>query len=121
MSFNTDEQDQPQIMFSLNDIFERAMSLDNTVFRALSNQKTQSDIYVVDKEDYDKSKYKYYQIKILRYKGIEEDQPSCKIMRIIDVSDKIMFHMAVAEKKLQALFNATVSHDMRDPTNSIHC
>ena len=71
------------------------------------------------------SKYRFFQIKIKQYNGIDngkqEVNPNCTIMRLIDISDKIMFHMAIAEKKMQALFNATVSHDMRDPTNSIHC
>ena len=36
-----------------------------------------------------------------------------------DISQKILYEMAVGEKRLFSLINATVSHDMRNPTNSI--
>ena len=32
-----------------------------------------------------------------------------------------MYNMANADKKLLSLINATVSHEMRNPTNSIYC
>lgn len=38
----------------------------------------------------------------------------------MDVSNQIMFNRANGEKKLLALINATVSHEMRNPLNSIY-
>ena len=37
----------------------------------------------------------------------------------MDVSQKVLYEMAVGEKRLFSLINATVSHEMRNPTNSI--
>lgn len=39
---------------------------------------------------------------------------------MIDVSSKILCEMANVEKRLFSLINATVSHEMRNPTNSIN-
>ena len=41
------------------------------------------------------------------------------MMQIIDISKDIMYSIANGEKKLLALINATVSHEMRNPLNSI--
>ena len=43
-----------------------------------------------------------------------------EVLQIIDISQKILYEMAVGEKRLLTLINATVSHDMRNPTNSIN-
>ena len=40
-------------------------------------------------------------------------------LQIVDVSEKILYEMAVGEKRMFSLINATVSHEMRNPTNSI--
>ena len=37
----------------------------------------------------------------------------------MDVSQKVLYEKAVGEKRLFSLINATVSHEMRNPTNSI--
>ena len=42
-----------------------------------------------------------------------------EIIQIIDVSQKILYEMALGEKRLFSLINATVSHEMRNPTNVI--
>ena len=39
---------------------------------------------------------------------------------MVDISQKILYETAVGEKLLFSLINATVSHEMRNPTNSIH-
>ena len=38
---------------------------------------------------------------------------------MVDISQKIMYEMALGEKRLFSLINATVSHEMRNPINSI--
>ena len=42
-----------------------------------------------------------------------------KIVQINDVSAQVMFNVAQGEKQLLSLINATVSHEMRNPINSI--
>lgn len=42
------------------------------------------------------------------------------IIQFIDISDQVMFNIANGEKKLLSLINATVSHEMRNPLNSIY-
>jgi len=41
------------------------------------------------------------------------------IIQIIDISDQIINEKSQAEKKLLSIMNATVSHEMRNPINSI--
>ena len=41
-------------------------------------------------------------------------------MQLVDVSGSILYNIANGEKKLLSLINATVSHEMRNPVNSIH-
>jgi len=42
------------------------------------------------------------------------------ILQIIDISDQIMYRIASKEKNLLSIINATVSHEMRNPLNSIY-
>jgi len=44
-----------------------------------------------------------------------------EMIQISDISSKMMYDFAQADKKLLGLMNATVSHEMRNPTNSIYC
>ena len=44
---------------------------------------------------------------------------SHEVLQIIDVSEKVQCEKAEGEKKLKSLINATVSHEMRNPVNSI--
>ena len=43
-----------------------------------------------------------------------------QVLKIIDVSKDILYERANAEKRLLALINATVSHEMRNPINAIN-
>jgi len=58
----------------------------------------------------------YVQIKI---SNLEDDQKSIMI-QIIDVSKEILYDKEKAHTELLNLINATVSHEMRNPLNSIH-
>jgi signal transduction histidine kinase len=42
-----------------------------------------------------------------------------EMLQIIDISYELMCHRMNGEKKLLSLINATVSHEMRNPLNSI--
>ena len=50
---------------------------------------------------------------------VETEFSKHEVLQVIDISQKIMYEMAQGEKRLFSLLNATVSHDMRNPTNSI--
>ena len=41
------------------------------------------------------------------------------MIKIIDVSKNVQYERAQSEKKLLTVINATVSHEMRNPINSI--
>ena len=41
------------------------------------------------------------------------------MIQMIDISDKILYNEAKAEKKFLTLMNATVSHELRNPLNSL--
>ncbi len=41
------------------------------------------------------------------------------VLQIIDISSQIKYDIANGQKKLLSLINATVSHEMRNPLNSI--
>ena len=62
--------------------------------------------------------YKYVQIKRNIYQSGRREHI---MLQIIDVSSDIMYDVAQGEKKLLSLINATVSHEMRNPVNSIKC
>jgi len=40
-------------------------------------------------------------------------------VRITDVTDKVLYDKSKGEKELLSLVNATVSHELRNPLNSI--
>lgn len=42
------------------------------------------------------------------------------VIKLIDVTEKVLYELAEGEKRLFSLINATVSHEMRNPINAIH-
>ena len=60
--------------------------------------------------------FKYVQIK---NKIITQDSEKVNLLQIIDLSSQVMFEFAKGEKRLMSLINATVSHEMRNPINSL--
>jgi signal transduction histidine kinase len=40
-------------------------------------------------------------------------------LQIIDVNDKILYNEAKAEKRFLTLINAAISHELRNPLNSL--
>jgi signal transduction histidine kinase len=58
---------------------------------------------------------KYVQVKRQAY-----TEKNIQVLQMIDISAQIMYDIADGEKNLLALINATVSHEMRNPTNSIY-
>ena len=67
-------------------------------------------------ESSDELAFKYVQI----YKQeVVTNFSKHEVLQFIDVSQKMLYEMASGEKRLFSLINATVSHEMRNPTNSM--
>ena len=60
---------------------------------------------------------KYYQMKV---QTIIIQSQVRSLLQLSNVSAKILFNKSVGEKKLLSLINAAVSHEMRNPINSIN-
>ena len=60
--------------------------------------------------------FKYVQV---RREKIQTWFKKHDVIQMIDISQKVLYEMALGEKRLFSLINATVSHEMRNPTNSI--
>ena len=64
--------------------------------------------------------FKYVQIKISKRKLIGEKKSERKdLLQIIDVSDKMLYGEVRAEQVFLTLINAAVSHELRNPLNSL--
>ena len=57
-------------------------------------------------------------IQIKRFEYVNNNKINT-ILKFTDVSSSIRYNIATAEKKLLNLINATVSHEMRNPLNSM--
>ena len=56
------------------------------------------------------------QIKVLM---VNTSGKTVKALQIIDVSSQILYHSANMKNQLQEVVQATASHEMRNPMNSI--
>ena len=65
-------------------------------------------------------KFKFFQIKKSIIKGISSSLSDSKTMIcFIDISQKILYDTSKAEGEFLSLINSTISHEMRNPLNSI--
>ena len=55
----------------------------------------------------------------MKFKIINQNLEKIELLQIIDLSSQIMCEFEKGEKKLMTLMNATVSHEMRNPINSL--
>ena len=66
------------------------------------------------------TKFAYVHIKIKNIKSSKSDSSlQRQMVQIIDVSNKILYDDAKAEQKFHMLMNAAVSHELRNPLNSL--
>lgn len=65
--------------------------------------------------------YKFVFLKVNRiYNENDHDQSAQKfLIQIIDMSDKILYNEAKAEQSFLTLINAAISHELRNPLNSL--
>jgi signal transduction histidine kinase len=63
-------------------------------------------------------KFKFFQFKKSQIKVMKK-QNSKVMLCFIDISQKILYDTSKAESELLSLINSTISHEMRNPLNSI--
>ena len=128
-----------KIRYSLRDIIKLStVELKNKIFTFDFNMAQSGDTKKLNKEDLNTMKeiikklkcmrnndeeylptFKFFQFKksyIRDKSGEEEDQI---MLSIQDVSQKILADTNKAESELLSLINSTISHEMRNPLNSI--
>jgi len=59
-------------------------------------------------------------IKVLKLQKREEDEHDEFAVQLIDISEKILIDGLRTEQKYMTYISATVSHEMRNPLNSIN-
>ena len=106
-------------MYSLGDFFEMS---DETL------QKLQIDTFVINfgsepgekdeqlEEEEGNDSQRFVQVKRQYFKS---DVKAYDVIKLVDISKDIMYQKTCVEKKLLTVINATVSHEMRNPINSI--
>lgn len=104
------EQNTDNIFYSLRDLLEKSSDfLNENIFRVSFE-----------------SCEKYIQLKIktivtgkqLRVESDEIIQLS-KLVQLVDISDKILYNEVKAEHTFLEMINAAVSHELRNPLNSL--
>ena len=63
-------------------------------------------------------KFKFFQIKKSLIKSANNEDEKVMIC-FIDISQKILYDSSKAEGEILSLINSTISHEMRNPLNSI--
>ena len=106
-----DESPPLQQYFSLNDFYELDQKkLENKVVVMYSSPENLDDEETLNST-------KFYQIK---RQHIVLDKSDYKSLTFYDVSSAIRFQQLIGEKRLLESINALVSHEMRNPLNSIN-
>lgn len=65
------------------------------------------------------AEFTYAHIKVNKIKKSKDSEDSRIMIQIIDIKDKMLYNEVKAEKKYLTLMNATVSHELRNPLNSL--
>ena len=78
----------------------------------LSKNKVERRVFLINQEE----EKRYVQNKFTKFK---QDNQEKFMLQIIDVSHGIMYDQQKAENSFLAMINACVSHELRNPLNSI--
>ena len=97
-----DEEEDEQTVYNLQEILGKSQSfLNDKVF----------EINVKPIED--APEFKYVHLKIKKIKNERT------LIQLIDISDKMLYNVVKAEQNFSTLMNAAVSHELRNPLNSL--
>ena len=100
---------------SINDLLElREDQLGQMIFsiKENSNQINQEQ----QEQEQDPLSQKFYRLKI---ENIKIEQKLIQVLKIIDITINIRLQKSQQQKKILQMVNACVSHEMRNPINSI--
>ena len=90
--------------------------IENKVFKMLDVKKFNTDQKTDSKIEVGVKKFRYVQIKRPRNKAAVETHEQ---IQVIDVTARVKFDFFMVERRIQELINAMVSHELRNPLNSI--
>ena len=65
------------------------------------------------------SYFQFFMVKVFKLKKSIDNEPQT-VIRFIDISSKILFDSLNTERKYITYMNSTISHEMRNPLNSIY-
>ena len=115
LSDQADSTESIEQLFSLADLIGK------------TNEFLQQNIFSIEIQDgivASQISYKYFQIKVKniitgkRILGQEFDSIS-QLIQVVDISDKILYSEVKAEHTFLEMINAAVSHELRNPLNSL--
>ena len=86
-------------------------------------QKIIEDLSCSKSQDTSNPTFNFFLVKVFRLQkkrlDNSEEEPEFAV-KLIDISQKILFDSIAIERKYMAYMNSTVSHEMRNPLNSIN-
>ena len=94
-------------------------------FFGMTKEELENKVFSISIESYasledvndTKNNERYVQIKRQKFKSDTKDYD---MLKIVDISMDVLYERSQGEKKLLTVINATVSHEMRNPINSIN-
>jgi len=106
------KQMKDENVFTFNDIRKQGKELTkDTIFMVdVANNKSSSMRMVGDEQKL------FVQVKVTKY--MINDKLTT-MLQLIDISSNIMYHQQKADTKFLELINACISHELRNPLNSI--
>ncbi len=67
----------------------------------------------------EKENFKKYRFVQIKKKYFKRENQQMTMIQIIDISDSILYDKSKAQNEFLSVINATVSHELRNPLNSI--
>ena len=92
------------------------VSIHDIIRKDINYTKDKTFMITFSKERMGDKQKKYVQIKVIK---IKKEHGYLLMIQIVDISDKMLFSQMKAEQTLLMLINATVSHELRNPLNSL--
>ena len=77
-------------------------------------------MFKIDDSKTNKDDFSFVHLKVKEFPFGEENKKKT-LIQIIDMSDKMLYNEANAEKRFATLMNGAVSHELRNPLSSILC
>ena len=102
----SEEREKKTDRYSLEDLLQ------------LDDESIQSKIFCLILDENSETEYRIQYVQIKSSKFIR-DKEETTMFQIINISDTILYNRSKAENQFLGLINACVSHELRNPLNSI--